>query len=205
MSANYNISGVADIFSSSSPGQINLFNTSSTFAIQLQSPPGTITPYTISLPSSLGPTNSFLQLVQSGVSGWAPNTIVASTSCPYNERYYSSSTVVCITSSAVNVSADYIYYIGSTAMGGSPTNMTAIVGATNLTTTMVITVQDITNSLTVASVTVSSATFTGTSSPNAVNMGSISNISSSGCIWQIFIRRSAGAGILQFYGMQIIG
>lgn len=206
MSAEYSVSGTADIFSTTAPGQVNLFDTAGTFAVQLRAPSGAITPYSIALPSSTGAIGSYVQLTQTAQTlGWVPNTIVASTSCPYNERFYSSATSACTTTSAVNVSADYVAYIGSTAMGSSPTSMIAILGASNLATTMVVTVQDITNALTVASLTVSSATFTGTNVPNSINMGAITNISASGCIWQILIRRSAGAGTVQFYGFQIIG
>jgi hypothetical protein len=206
MAADYSITSTADVFSTTAPGEVRLFNTAGTFASRLRASAAAITPYTLTLPPVAGSTGWFTQLTQTPQTlGWVPNAIISNTSCPYNGRYYLDSTTRCFTTSAVNVSADHIIYVGSTIMNGPPSAMFALLGASDLATTMVVTVQDITNSLTVASLTVSSATFTAINVPNSVNMGAISNISTTECIWQVLIRRSAGTGFVFFYGFQIIG
>jgi hypothetical protein len=206
MATDYSITSTADVFSTTSPGQVNLFDTAGTFSVQLQAPSSTVTPYTLTLPSTLGVTNTFSQITDaSGTLGWAPNSIVANTSFPYVGRYYSASGTRCTTTSAVNVSADNLIFVGTNALGSNPTAIIVLLGCSNLTTTMVVTVQDITNALTVASLTVSSATFTAINTPNSRNMGALSNFSTGASVWQVTIRRTVGTGTLQFYGSTIVG
>ena len=206
MATDYSVSSTADVASTTIPGQVNLFNTAGTFSVQLQAPSTTVTPYTLALPSTLGATNSFSQITNTGGAlGWVPNAMNANSSCPYTGRTYSASTTRCTTTSAVDVSADTLIFLGTTAMGSGPTAIIALLGCSNLTTTMVVTVQDITNSLTVATSTISSATFTAINVPNSRNLGAISNLSSGASVWQVTIRRTVGAGTLQFYNIQIIG
>lgn len=206
MATDYSVTSTADVFSTTAPGQVNLFNTAGTFSVQLQAPSSTVTPYTLTLPSTLGATNTFSQITDaSGTLGWAPNSIVANTSFPYVGRYYSGSGTRCTTTSATNVSADNLVFIGSTALGSNPTAIIALLGCSNLTTTMVVTVQDITNALTVATLTVSSATFGAINIPTSQNMGALSNISTGASIWNVSIRRTVGTGTLQFYGATIVG
>ena len=203
MSVPYSVTNTVDVFSPTAPGQLNLFNNAGTFSVQLRAP-ATVTPYSISLPPTVGSTGQFCQITSAGALTWAPTPTPTNVDFPAQRRYYNSSTTRTSTTSAVNVTVDYLYFAGTSVSRNTPSLITSLLGASVTgTTTCTVTITDITNATTI----ISSAqpAFAAATEPTIRNLGVPTNLSSGPAVWQVFIRRTAGAGTIYFYGLQVVG
>lgn len=185
--SNYTLTPSIDVYSSGSNGKINLYDSSTINAVQIATPTlsGNVD---FNLPTTSGSTGQFLSFSSGAPSSWISSPSTNHTSLPITLNFITgipitgTATYGASVTSATPTSVGKIYFLG-TAIEGTPS---AIYSTTSLRLftgdTYTISVVDITNSVTIATLTNSSGI-----AVRILNIPITGSISPSPAIWDVQI------------------
>jgi hypothetical protein len=200
--SNYTLTSPIDVKSTAVTGSILVYNPSGTNYVNVTAPTSLAGNVDFTLPSTVGTTGQYLQRTGASSLGWA-NGNATNYPFPYNAlTLATTSTALITTTSTTNVSYAQFIFPGTTALNGNTPRLLMTLGSNSATTTIGITVSDITNATTVATIT--TGTFVA-GAPTVFNVTPLSNLSTTASVWQILVRRASGTGTCQFYGYTVLG
>lgn len=200
MTSTYKLTSPIDVYSASSNAQINLSSSGSAFAVQIKAPTTLTTNVDFTLPSSSGSIGQYLQRTGISSLGWT-TTLNPSGSLPNSMRTYRTSTATCTNSTSTYRRTLVFPFLGSTALGGSPTAAYIIISHSNNTVTSKVQLLDSTNSTTIATAT--SGTFTA-GTLNLLSLGTITNIPATPAIFTLNFARNSGGGTVSIYNFKFL-
>lgn len=193
--SNYKLTSPIDVFTSSSNAQLNLYESSGTYAVQIKAPSLTSN-IPFNLPASSGSTGQYLTFNTGSASTWSTATTVRQI-LPINISF------ITALSSGSSVGTGGPFTVGTisffgTSINDAPTSLYAVIGGV-AGTNVVVSLVDVTNAVTIGT----SAAVTTTTNPQIVQLPITGAINSTEAVWTVQLSCTAGtARIWSFHILQ---